>query len=421
MASEFERNLEKYAELIVRVGLNVQPGQRLQIGAPLVGMSGTPLELAPLVRQIAAQAYQIGARLVDVLWDDDQLRLIRFQNAPRDSFAEFPTWRADATIETAKAGDAILFIYSRNPDLLISQDLALITTSMRAGSKHLKPFFDLRVKNAMNFVIVAAPVKGWPEKIFPHLPPEEQTAQFWETIFEICRVKHSDPVSAWEDHIQGLAARCDDLNQQRFIGLHFTAPGTDLSLGLPEEHVWRSARLTTQSGIDFTTNLPTEEVFTLPHREKTEGVVTSTKPLSMPAGMIEDFTLTFSKGQVVNATAKQGEDILHTLLETDEGANRLGEVALVPHSSPISQSGLIFHIPLIDENAASHVALGRAYKLSLKGGEAMSDDQFEAVGGNGSLVHIDFMVGSGEMDVDGLAKDGTRQPIMRSGEWVVKI
>jgi len=417
MSSEFERNLDKYAEVIVRVGLNLQPGQRLLIGMPMFGVYGTPLELAPLVRLIVAQAYQAGARLVDVMWNDDQLRLIRFQHAPRDSFEEFPTWRADGVFEVAKAGDAVLAIYAEDPDLLVKQDLTLITTVHQTGFKHAKPFSDLRGKNAMNWVVITAPVDGWPEKVFPDLPPEDRKAQFWDTIFEICRVKQPDPVSAWKDHANELAARSNYLNHKRYAALKLTAPGTDLTVGLPRGHIWRSGCMTSQTGIDFTANIPTEEIFTIPHKDKTAGVVTATKPLSYGGSLVEDFSLTFSAGRVVKATAKRGEESLHRLLEMDEGANRLGEVALVPHSSPISQSGLLFYNILIDENASNHIALGRAYEFGLEGGEAMSGDEFAAAGGNHSLVHIDCMIGSGEMDVDGLTADGAAEPIMRGGEW----
>jgi aminopeptidase len=422
MSSESERNLDKYAEVIVRVGLNLQPAQRLLImGAPQLGIYGTPLELAPLVRLIATKAYQVGARLVDVMWSDDQLRLIRFQHAPRDSFEEFPTWRADGAFEAARGGDAVLHILAEDPDLLIEQDPKMINTVHQTGFRHTKPLADLRGKNVMNWAVITAPVGGWPDKVFPDSAPEDRKAQFWDTLFEICRVKQSDPVSAWNDHIDELSARRDYLNHKRYPALKLTTPGTDLKVGLPRAHVWNAARITSQHGIDFTANIPTEEVFTIPDRVKTEGVVTSTKPLSYGGSLIEDFSLTFSEGRVVEVIARKGEDSLRNLLETDEGATRLGELALVPHSSPISQSGLLFYNILIDENAVSHIALGQGLRFCIEGGEAMSDDEFAAVGGNQSLIHIDFMIGSGKLDVDGLTEDGAAEPIMRGGEWAFEV
>jgi aminopeptidase len=355
------------------------------------------------------------------MWDDDQLQLIRFQHAPRDSFEEFPMWRADRGNEAAKEGDAVLTVIAQNPDLLADQDPALTNTVVQLGYKHLKPFFDLRGKNAMNFAIVTAPVDGWTDKVFPDIPPENRKARFWDEIFEICRVNQSDPVLAWKDHIKTLDARCDYLNNKRYAGLKLTAPGTDLTLGLPPEHVWRNARLTSQGGIGFITNMPTEEIFTVPHKEKTKGTVTSTKPLSFGGNLVEDFSLTFSEGRVVKGTARKGQETLDKILGTDEGAKYLGEVALVPHSSPISQSGLLFYNTLIDENAACHLALGRAIKFCIEGSETMSDDEFAALGGNDSIVHSDFMVGSGKLIVDGLTEDGSTEPLMQSGEWAFEI
>jgi len=420
MSSEFEKNLEKFADVIVKIGLNVQPGQRLLIGGPITYNYGAPIELAPLVRIITKKAYQIGARLVEVMWDDNQLRLIRFQHAPRDSFEEYPTWRTDCQYKFGKEGDSVLLFAAYNPDLLEGHDPDLMSTARQMYLKHRKTFSDLISKSAVNWTAITAPVDGWTEKVFPDVPQEDQKAKFWDTIFEICRVKNKDPIAAWEEHIKRLAVRSEYLNHKRYISLKLVGPGTDLSIGLPKGHIWGSARFRTQGGIEFVGNIPTEEVFTTTHKDKTEGVVTATKPLPTDV-MIEDFSLTFSKGKVVEATAKKGDGYLHKILETDEGARRLGEVALVPHSSPISQSGLLFYNVLIDENASSHIAIGRGFKFALKNGDIMSDEEFSAAGGNISKTHIDFMIGSDKMDVDGISKDGKTEPIMRKGEWVFKV
>jgi aminopeptidase len=417
MTSDFENKLEKYAEVIVKVGLNLQPGQRLLIGPPFHGILGVPIELAPLVRKIVLKAYQAGASLVDVIWADDQLRLIRFQQANQDSFEEFPAWRSEAAHKIASQGDAILNFFTENPDLLLEQDTESVATYRKTGMKHMKPTNDLRSKNAMNWTVVTAPVEGWTEKVFPDIPPENRTAIFWETIFEICRIKEADPVSAWSDHVADLKKRSDYLNLKKYAALKFKAPGTDLQIGLPKEHVWQSARMKNQAGIDFTANIPTEEIFTIPHKDRIEGVVTTTMPLSFEGVFIEEITLTFSGGKVIKATAKKGEESLHKLLATDDGIKQLGEVALVPHSSPISQIGKIFYNILIDENASSHIALGRAYKFCLSKGESMSQDEFATAGGNDSLAHIDCLIGSKMMDIDGVGEGGEMEPIMREGEW----
>ncbi|MFX0083289.1 MAG: aminopeptidase [Candidatus Hodarchaeota archaeon] len=417
MSSEFEINLEKYAETIVKVGLNLQPGQRLLIGA---GKNGVAIELAPLVRLIVKKAYQTGAKLVDVIWDDDQIQLIRYKYAPRDSFEEFPTWRTDGALEIAKEGDAMLLIAARNPDLLSEQDSDLILTARKTFLKHNKPASDLRRKNLVNWSSIAAPSDSWADKIFPELPQSERKAKFWDTLFEICRVKIEDPVSAWNNHINLLVARCSYLNHKKYTTLKFKAPGTDITIGLPIGHIWKSANFTTQSGISNVVNIPTEEIFTMPHKDKTEGFVTATKPLVSDI-IIEDLSLTFSNGKIVDITARKGEDFLRNLIKTDEGASHLGEVSLVPHSSPISQSGLLFYNNLIDENASCHLALGNAVKICLENGVNITDEEFSAAGGNQSLLHLDFMIGSEKMDVDGIMADGKTETIMRKGEWSFQI
>lgn len=421
MSSEFEQNLDKYADVIIKVGLNLQPGQCLLIGAPIFSDTYAPIELAPLVRLIVAKAYKVGARFVDVMWIDYQLQLLRYKYAPKDSFEEFPSWRTDLVHDMGKSGDAILVIYAENPDLLSNEDPELINVSQQTFFKHMAPIMDLVVQNTMNWAVITAPMDGWVDKFFPDIPPDKRKDKLWDIIFDICRIKHKDPVSAWQDHVNQLASRSNYLNQKEYMSLKFTATGTNLTIGLPKGHMWHSGSMTSQNGITFTANIPTEEVFTIPHKDKTEGVVKGTKPLYYSGSLVENFTLTFSKGKIVEVVAKKGEDLLRNLIETDEGASYLGEIALVPHSSPISQSGLLFYNILIDENASNHIALGRGYKFSFKDGEKLSDEEFAALGGNNSLIHIDCMFGSGEMDVDGILDDGNAEPIMRKGEWAFDV
>jgi aminopeptidase len=421
MTLDFEHALEKYAELTVKVGLNLQPGQRLLIKGNALVTNGVSIHAAPLVRLIAVNAYRLGARLVDVIWGDDQVQLARFQHAPRDSFQEYPTWQTDGALECAKRGDARLVILADNPGLFEGQDPELVAIYHKTALKHAKPAVELTARNALNWTVIAASVPGWASKVFPNLPSEAAEAKLWDTIFEICRVKHPDPISSWEEHVNHLTARCSYLNHRQYTALKLTGPGTDLTIGLPEGHLWKGVRETTEAGIAFTGNLPTEEVFTMPHKDRTQGVVTASLPLSRAGVLIENFSLTFAEGRVVNATAEKGQSSLRKLIETDEGASRLGEVALVPHSSPVAQCGVLFHNDLIDENAASHIALGAAYKFNVQGGETMSDAGFAEAGGNLSLVHADFMIGSGEMDVDGLSQNGDAEPVMRSGEWAFEL
>jgi aminopeptidase len=347
--------------------------------------------------------------------------LNRFRYAPRDSFDQFSAWRADAQIDHAQHGDAILVIFATDPDLLKDQDPELIATAQKTEAKYRQPFRELLVRSAMNWLGISAPIASWAAKVFPHEPVEHQVERLWDAIFETCRLKQDDPIAAWRDHIRQLVARSDYLNQKRYTALKYSGPGTDLIVGLPRGHRWKSAQDTSTNGITFTPNMPTEEVFTLPDRNRTSGVVTSTKPLSYAGTLIDNFSLRFAEGRVVEATAATGEAVLRDLLATDEGASRIGEVALVPHSSPIAQSGLLFYNTLFDENAASHIALGQAFKFTLDGGAAMSDEQFEQAGGNHSLVHVDFMIGSDQIDIDGLTEDGRAEPVMRAGEWAFDV
>ncbi|MFX0023047.1 MAG: aminopeptidase [Candidatus Hermodarchaeota archaeon] len=420
MSSEFEENLEKYAEVIVKIGLNLQPGQRLLIGGPTSYNYGTPIELAPLVRLITKKAYRIGARLVEVFWDDEQIRKIRFENAPKDSFEEYPIWRLDCQYQFGKGGDAVLLFGAYNPDLLKDQDEKAMLTAYNTYAKHRKTFGDLISKSAVNWTAITAPVEGWAEKVFFDVPKEDQKKKFWDTIFEICRIKNGDPIVAWENHIKQLIVRSNYLNQKQYDSLKLEAPGTDLTIGLPKSHIWGSARFKTQSGIEFVGNIPTEEVFTTTHKDRTEGVVTSTKPRHTDV-IIDGMSLTFSKGRVIEASAKKGEEMLNKLLETDEGARRLGEIALVPHSSPISQSELLYYNTLIDENASSHIAIGRGFQFALKNGRNMSEEEFSKAGGNLSKTHIDFMIGSEKINVYGITKNGKIEPIMRNGEWAFEL
>jgi aminopeptidase len=409
MSLDFEQNLRKYAELAVKIGVNVQPGQRVMIQAGI--------DQAPLVRLIAASAYQAGARLVDVIWEDEQMQLIRFQHAPRDSFEEAPNWLPNAFLEYAQQGDARISIRGNDPDLLKDQDPELVAQARKALNIKLQPFADLLMRSELNWLVISAPVPSWAAKVFPDLAPEQQVSRLWEMIFDVCRLKQHDPIGAWEQHISQLSARADYFNRKQYATLHYRAPGTDLRVGLPKNHVWKSARDTSTRGIVFVPNMPTEEIFTLPHKDQVSGVVTASKPLNYNGALIENFRLTFAEGRVVDVEAETGRDTLRGLIASDAGAARLGEVALVPHSSPIAQSGLLFYNTLFDENAASHFALGRAYRFTLKDGTTMPDDAFAAAGGNNSLVHVDFMVGSAAMDIDGLAEDGTAEPVMRAGEW----
>ena len=410
---EFMQMLEKYADVIVKVGLNLQKDQQLSIYAEL--------QDALLVRQITKSAYKAGAYHVDAVFIDQELIRLRFEHAKPESLTEVPKWIHSRDMANFKKGGADLTLWSLDPDLLDGFEPELVSNYRKARAKKFKPFLDLIDRNALTWSVVSTSTPVWAKKVFPDLSPEEAQTKLWYDILKSCRIDLDDPVSAWQEHFQNLAKRCEYLNNKQYIALHYQAPGTDLTVGLPENQCWLSGQMKSENGIDFVANLPTEEVFGMPHREKVSGTVKASMPLSLTGAMIEEFSLTFEKGKVVKASAKKGEEHLLKLLDTDKNARRLGEVALVPESSPISQLNHLFYNTLFDENAASHIALGSAYRPSIEGGEVMSKKEFEANGGNDSLIHTDFMIGSAEMDIDGFTKDNTREPIMRQGEWAFNV
>ena len=416
MGIDFDRTLQIYADLTVRIGLNLQRDQRLLIIGPLAN-GGVALEAAPLVRHIAAAAYAAGARLVEPIWGDEALQAARFLHAPRDSFSEFSAWLPKALFEHVEGGNAVLSIYANDPDQLKREPPELVSAVQQATARSVRAFREQISRNQTNWAVVAAAASAWAARVFPDVEPSQQVSHLWEAIGRLCRLDRPDPLAAWEAHLKDLAARTDLLNQKQYAALRYAGPGTDLTIGLPPEHVWVGGRSTSASGIRFAPNLPTEEVFTMPHKDRVDGIVRSSKPLSYGGTLIEGFSVRFAEGRVVDVHAESGEGVLRSLIDTDPGAARLGEIALVPHSSPVAQTGLLFYNTLFDENAASHVALGAAYKFTLRGGEAMSDEAFELAGGNRSATHVDFMIGSGELDVTGVLPDGTTEPVMRRGEW----
>jgi aminopeptidase len=408
--------LASYGDLAVSVALNLQPGQRLLIIGPL-GNGGCSLDAAPLVRAVAESAYRSGASFVEAIWGDEPLQLSRFRHARRDTFKLFSDWLPDVLLRHVEGGHAVLSIYANDPDLLKAEDPAVVGAVQQVVGRAVRPFRELMSKNATNWAVIAAPCEPWAEVVFKDLPRHQQMPRLWDAISKLVRLDRADPVGAWEAHLAALAERRDRLNRSRYAALRYRGPGTDLTLGLAPGHVWVSGRSVSAHGIAFCPNLPTEEVFTMPHRDRVDGTVRATKPLSLGGVLIDNFQMRFEAGRIVEVSAGQGEELLKQLVATDEGAARLGEVALVPHSSPVAQSGVLFYNTLFDENAASHVAIGSAYRFTVEGGEAMSADAFERAGGNRSAAHVDFMIGSEQLDIDGVFDNGDAEPLMRSGEW----
>ena len=407
--TDFQTNLEKYAELAIQVGVNIQPEQTLVVN--------TTLEGAELVRIIVKKAYEAGARNVIVNWHDDTVNRTKYELAPDDVFNEYPEWRAKETIELAEQGAAFLSVISSSPDLLKGIDPKRIANNQKASSTALKPWRQMMQSDKVSWSIVAVPSQGWADKVFPEESAENRVHKLWEMIFKTVRVDTENPVEAWKKHDETLHEKVDYLNEKRYKKLHYTAPGTDLTIELPEKHLWCGAGSINEKGHPFMANMPTEEVFSVPLKTGVNGTVTSTKPLSYGGNIIDNFSITFKEGRIVEVKAEQGEEILKHLVDTDEGSHYLGEVALVPYNSPISQSNVLFFNTLFDENASNHLAIGSAYAFCLEGGKQMSPEELAANGLNESLTHVDFMIGSDKMDIDGIKADGTSEPVFRNGDW----
>ncbi len=418
-SKKFDRSLKKYAEIIIKVGLNLRAGQRLIINN--ASTRGVPLNAVPLVRELTRVAYEAGARYVDVIWNDEALLRTRVQYAPSDSFNEYSDWHIQALSDITENGDAMLTIRSNNPDLLNGLDSERVGAWQKTHLERFNPVSKAITSNKMNWCVVSAASPDWAARVFPGLTPKKAESKLWEAIFKITRVDKPDPIAAWDKHIKNLLKRSAYLNAKKYTALKYTAPGTDLTVGLPRGHKWLAAREHARNGIEFVANLPTEEVFTLPHREQTAGTLRATMPLSYGGTLIEDFSFTFENGRVVGVSAKKGEAVLRKMIEADEGASRLGEVALVPVSSPIARRGHLFYDALIDENASCHVAVGRAYHISMEGTQEITDEEFMQRGGNVSLTHVDFMIGSDKIDIDGVKEDGRAEPVMRKGEWAFSV
>jgi aminopeptidase len=405
-----EQKLDLLGEVAVQVGLGLKPGQELVMTASL--------DSVPLVRRITEHAYRAGASLVTTLYTDDETTLMRYRFAPDPSFDKAAGWLYDGMGAAFRSGAARLAVAGANPSLLSNEDPDKVGRANRAVSAAYRPALELITRHAINWTIVASATPAWARAMFPDEAPDAAMAKLWEAIFDTTRINVDDPVAAWKTHDAHLQKAAARLNAKRYAALHYRGPGTDFKLGLADDHLWLGGGTTAGNGNYCIPNMPTEEVFTTPHRERADGTVTATKPLSHQGTMIEGIRVRFEKGRIVEAHATRGQGVLEKLIDTDDGAGRLGEVALVPHSSPIASSGKLFFHTLFDENAASHIALGQAYSSCLREGDKLTPAELAARGANESLIHVDWMIGSGQLDIDGLTAEGRSEPLMRQGEWV---
>ena len=405
--------LDKLAEVAVQVGLGLEPGQNLVLTAPV--------EALPLVRRIAAAAYRAGAANVTPILSDEAVTLARFEHGTDVAFDSAPDWLYKGMGEAFANNAARLAISADNPLLLKGQDPDKTSRASKANSTAYKPALEKIANFDINWNIVSYPGKAWAKQVFPDLPEDEAVAKLAEAIFAASRVDRADPVAEWQAHNARLRARTEWLNAEGFSALHFTGGGTDLTVGLAKGHEWKGGASEAKNGITCNPNIPTEEVFTTPHKDRVDGVARASKPLVYQGTPIENIEVRFENGRIVEASASEGEATWKKLIDTDEGAARLGEVALVPHSSPISQSGLLFFNTLYDENAACHIAQGQCYSDCFVDEIASDPDKVKAGGGNASLIHVDWMIGGPETDIDGIKPDGSRVPVFRKGEWAQEV
>jgi aminopeptidase len=410
MNTRYKENLERYADLIVQVGLNLQKDQELLISAPISAYE--------FVRQITEKAYEAGAIHVMTDFHDEVLKKIRLEKSSEEGLKVFPHWKQKGYIEMAENNVALLNLIAPNPALLKDIDPGRVAVLNKVAAEASKDFSSYIGGGKISWLIAAYPTEEWAASVFPDSEKEKAIEKLWENIFYTTRTDREQTVELWANHINELNERARRLNEANFEKLHYKGPGTDLTIGFSPQTKWISAQFTNDKGIPFVPNLPTEEVFTIPEKTSVNGVVSSTKPLNYGGTLIKDFSLTFNEGKVVDFSAKEGYDTLKNLLETDEGASYLGEVALVPHDSPISNTNIVFNNTLFDENASCHIALGRALSVCVENGKELSSDDLRKIGFNESMIHVDFMIGSKELSIDGEKADGTIHAVFRNGDWV---
>ena len=403
--------LEKYVKLIVRKGVNIQSGQKLMIACPV--------DCAYFARMLMKEAYTAGAQEVLIRWNDDEARRIRGLLAPDSAFGVENAWEHALIKQIVDEGYNVISVSAEDPEALKGVNTERLTKDAQVRAKTSKPLSEKISSNKVQWTIASIPTKNWAKKVFPNAKDDNEAMDLmWDAIFAATRVDDNDPIENWDKHISTLQAKVKFLMEKNFKYLHFRNKlGTDLKIELPEGHIWVACGEKASTGANFIANMPTEEVFTAPLRTGVNGIVYATKPLVHMGNLIDDFWIKFEDGKVIEYYAKKGQDILEKLITTEENANYLGEVALVPFTSPISQSGILWYNTLYDENASCHLALGRAYPVTVSGTEGKTEDELNAMGVNQSLTHSDFMMGSEDLEIMGITKDGKEIPVFVNGNW----
>lgn len=405
------KKLEEYAELALKIGVNIQEGQKLFIN--------TPIHAVEFVRMITKKAYEMGVKDVIHSWNDDILSYTRFKNISIETLEEFPEWTIKQMEDLAEEGAAFLHVISPDPELLKDIDPKKVAAAAKSNSIALKNYREKVMSDENAWCVLAVPSENWAKKVYPGLDKDEAIDKLWKNIFSVARVEEGKSVKAWKNHDINLKSKVELLNLKKFKTLHYKSKGTDLYVEMSPKQIWKAGASITKGGVEFSPNIPTEEVFSMPKKDGINGVLSSTMPLNYGGNLIDNFKLTFKDGKIVKFTAETGYETLKNLLETDEGAKYLGEIALVPVDSPISNTNTIFYNTLFDENASCHFAFGMAYRSCIEGGTEMTTEELEKNGVNDSLVHVDFMVGSEDLSIDGIDENGGLTPIFRNGNWAI--
>lgn len=409
-----DKRIENFAKLAVEIGVNVQKGEDVLITSPV--------ENPELARLMTKAAYEKGARNVAIDWKDDDITRLTYEYQDQETLNEVPDWKiAKMEYQIADKKSNRISIYAEDPDLLNGLDSEKISEAIRENSKKTKEFVKYTMNDVLSWLVISVPTKKWAMKVFPNLAEDDAYDKLWETILDVSRVSESweETKKNWKDHINTLNEKSKFLNSHQFDKVHYTSSnGTDLWVKLPKDHIWMSAGSKNAKGDEFIPNMPTEEVFTSPQYDGVDGRLVASKPLVYNGVVINEFEFTFKDGKVVDFSAKEGEDTLRKMLESDEGSKYLGEIALVPYDSPISNSNILFYNTLFDENASCHFALGKAYPTTVKGASELDDSEVKNVGLNDSLIHVDFMVGANDLEITAYKND-EEVKIFEDGNWAI--
>lgn len=404
------KTLQKYADLALKIGINLQQKQTLVIMSPV--------ETAPFTRMLVETAYKMGAKEVVVHWNDDLCKKMRFLHGDIEIFENMPQWEIDSLMFYAEKNAAFLSIAANDPELLKGIDSKKIAKAQTARNVGLKSYYEKVMTNTIQWNIISVPTSAWAKKVFPNLSEEEAVENLWKAIISSVKADTENPVETWHKHLANLKEKMDYLNKKQFKKFVIkNSIGTNLTVQLPNRHLWASGKDITKSGIEFVANIPTEEVFSMPYKYGVDGIVKASKPLNYGGTLIENFSLTFKDGKIIDFSAESGEEALKNLINTDEGAKYLGEIALVPYDSPISNSNILFYNTLFDENASCHLAIGQAYPSCIEEGDTFNKQQMEEAGMNDSLVHVDFMFGTKDLDITGIDSYGREEKIFKNGNW----